>query len=244
MGEGVARSYGQYCGLARAAEVIGERWALLVIRDLMLGPLRFGELMAGLPGAPKTVIATRLKELEDAGVVQRTVLARPANGVAYALTGRGRQLGPALSMLGAWGGQLLPGEPHPGDSLTAAPVIQSLRITFDPAAATGTRLRATLLGQGWIVHVQIRDGQLTATRAAAGQPADTPARGDLEVDLGFAFNTLISGAITADRAIDEGRITLVHGSRRTLRQFLAMFRATTDAAHQPAPETGPAAGPG
>jgi DNA-binding HxlR family transcriptional regulator len=243
MGEGVARSYGQYCGLARAAEVIGERWALLVIRDLMLGPQRFGELMAGLPGAPKTVIATRLKELEDAGIVQRTVLARPANGVAYALTDRGQQLGPALSVLGAWGSQLLTDEPRPGDALTAAPVIHSLRITFDPAAAAGTRLRATLLGQGWIVHVQIRDGQLTATRAAPGQLSDTSTRGDLEVDLRFAFNALISGAITVDRAIDEGRVTLVHGSHRTLRQFLAMFRTTTGAAHQSAPETGPAAGP-
>jgi DNA-binding HxlR family transcriptional regulator len=240
----VARSYGQYCGLARAAEVIGERWALLVIRDLMLGPLRFGELMAGLPGAPKTVIATRLKELEDVGIVQRTVLARPANGVAYALTGRGRQLGPAMSLLGAWGSQLLPGEPRPGDALTAAPLIQSLRITFDSAAAAGTRLRATLLGHGWVVHVQIRDGQLTATRAAPGLPADTSARGDLEVDLRSAFNALICGAITVDRAIEEGRITLVLGSRRTLRQFLTMFRAATAAAHQPAPGPGTAAGPG
>lgn len=218
----LARSYGQYCGLARAAEVVGERWALLVIRDLMLGPRRFGELMAGLPGAPKTVITARLKELEAAGVVQRTLLARPANGVAYELTPYGRQLGPSLATLGAWGSQLLEPEPPPGEVITATTMIQALLVTFDRDAATDLHLAVKLTDPRWTVHVHIGDSELAATQEFPGgdsQPAD------LVVRLGFEFHALITGAVSVRQAVRDGRVVVVRGQERLLRMFVGAFSA-------------------
>ncbi|HEV2643341.1 MAG TPA: helix-turn-helix domain-containing protein, partial [Candidatus Elarobacter sp.] len=80
------RAYGQYCGFARALEVVGERWALLVVRDLLVGPKRFTDLLNGLPGIPSNILTARLKELENAGVARRRVLPRPARAVVYELT--------------------------------------------------------------------------------------------------------------------------------------------------------------
>ena len=71
------RSYGQYCGLARALEIVGERWALLIVRDLLVGPRRFGQLQQGLPRIPSNILTTRLRELEEHGVVRRRVLPGP-----------------------------------------------------------------------------------------------------------------------------------------------------------------------
>ncbi len=81
-----ARVYGQYCGFSRALEVVGERWALLVVRDLLVGPKRFTDLLRGLAGIPTNVLTARLKELEHAGIVRRRVLPRPARAVVYELT--------------------------------------------------------------------------------------------------------------------------------------------------------------
>ena len=80
------RTYGQYCGIARALEIVGERWALLVVRDLLLGPRRFTDLQRGLGKVPTNVLSSRLKELEESGVIRRRALPRPASGVAYELT--------------------------------------------------------------------------------------------------------------------------------------------------------------
>ena len=88
----VNRTYGQYCGLARALEIIGERWALLIVRDLLVGPRRFSDLRRGLTRIPSNILTARLKEMEQAGVVERRVLPRPAGSVVYELTGHGRGL--------------------------------------------------------------------------------------------------------------------------------------------------------
>src|ERR671931_2934804 len=94
------RAYGQYCGLARAVEVVGERWALLIVRDLLVGPKRFTDLRRGLPRIPTNVLAERLRELEDAGVVRRRVLPRPAGSVVYELTDYGSELEDVVMRLG------------------------------------------------------------------------------------------------------------------------------------------------
>src|SRR5688500_14334398 len=107
------RSYGQFCGLARALETVGERWALLLVRDLLAGPRRYSDLRRGLPRIPTNVLAARLRELEDAGVVERQLLPRPETGFVYALTALGQELEPALRALGRWGARTL-GDPRPG----------------------------------------------------------------------------------------------------------------------------------
>lgn len=95
------RSYRQFCGLAQALDVVGERWSLLLVRNLLLGPLRYNDLLKGLPGITTNLLAKRLKELSASGVVEKR------KGEGYALTDRGRALEPALAALGAWGSVLL-----------------------------------------------------------------------------------------------------------------------------------------
>src|SRR5258708_34409822 len=99
------RSYGQFCGLARALELVGERWALLIIRELLVGPRRFTDLRQGLPRIPTNVLSDRLKELEQAGIVRRRVLPRPAASVVYELTEYGNLLEEPPMRLGLWGAQ-------------------------------------------------------------------------------------------------------------------------------------------
>src|ERR1700744_5312636 len=86
------RDYGQYCGLARALELVGERWTLLIMRELLARPSRYTDLLDDLPGIPTNVLSTRLKELEEAGIAERRVAPAPQRGVLYALTEAGRNL--------------------------------------------------------------------------------------------------------------------------------------------------------
>src|SRR5919199_1965193 len=102
-----SRTYDQFCGVAHALDLVGERWALLVVRDLILGPKRFTDLRRGLPRIGTNVLAARLKELEQAGVVQRRVLPPPAASTVYELTDYGRELEGPLLALGRWGARSL-----------------------------------------------------------------------------------------------------------------------------------------
>ena len=112
------KGYDQLCGVARAAEILGERWALLVVRDLLLGPKRYKDLLDGLPGLSTNALAARLRGLEGAGVVARQVVPRPGSGTVYALTPYGRELEPIVISLGLWGGRTVDprasGRPDPG----------------------------------------------------------------------------------------------------------------------------------
>jgi DNA-binding HxlR family transcriptional regulator len=117
--------YNQYCGVARAAEVLGERWNLLIVRDLLIGPERYGELLAGLPGLSSNVLASRLRDLEARGVVRRRLLPRPASGTVYELTEYGHDLEDILSGMAAWGARSL-GERTEGQG--GRPVVASLQL--------------------------------------------------------------------------------------------------------------------
>ncbi|MGH3747102.1 MAG: winged helix-turn-helix transcriptional regulator, partial [Micromonosporaceae bacterium] len=112
------RDYGQFCGLARALDLVGERWALLIIRDLVQGPKRYTDLRKGLARIPTNVLSTRLKTLEAGGVVRRRRLPRPAAVMVYELTAYGSELEDVIMRLGLWGARLL-GEPRPGEVITA-----------------------------------------------------------------------------------------------------------------------------
>ena len=105
-----ARSYQQYCGLAAALDVLGERWTMLVLRELALGPKRYRDLVDALPGIGTNLLATRLKTLEESAVIRKATLPPPAGVQVYELTARGEQLRPALEGLALWGLQLLPDE--------------------------------------------------------------------------------------------------------------------------------------
>ncbi len=110
------RSYDQYCAVARALDAVGERWSLLIVRELLAGPRRYTDLHADLPGVSTDILAARLKQLEGEGVVERRRLERPANATVYELTGRGAALRPVVEALGGWGLDAL-GEQRPTDAV-------------------------------------------------------------------------------------------------------------------------------
>lgn len=110
------RSYDQYCAVARALDAVGERWSLLIVRELLGGPRRYTDLHADLPGVSTDILATRLKQLESEGLVVRRRLERPASAMVYQLTERGLTLRRVVDALGAWGVDAL-GEPRPTDAV-------------------------------------------------------------------------------------------------------------------------------
>jgi len=123
------RRYGDPCGIARAVDVVGERWSLLVVRELMYGPRRFGQLADGLPGISPNVLSQRLRELEADGVLRRYTLEPPASVAVYELTARGQALEAVLVELGRWGSAT----PRiAGRDLSPAAMLFSLRTLFDP----------------------------------------------------------------------------------------------------------------
>ena len=126
-----ARDYGQYGGLTQALEVVGERWALLIVRDLLVGPRRYGELAAGLPRIPSNILAARLKELQAAGVIRRMPRSRI---IVYELTPYGHELEPAVLALGAWGFKAM-GDPREGQVITPDSMTMELRTAFRPQVA-------------------------------------------------------------------------------------------------------------
>ena len=126
-----AREYGQYCGVTQALELIGERWSLLIVRDLLVGPRRYGELAAGLPRIPSNILAARLKELQAAGIIRRGPRSRI---IVYELTPYGRELEPVILSLSAWGFKAM-GEPRDEQILTADALTIALRTAFLPDAA-------------------------------------------------------------------------------------------------------------
>lgn len=135
------RSYDDPCGIARALDRVGERWALLVVRELILGPKRFTDLRAGLPNASPNVLAQRLRELEECGAIQRRHLPPPANATVYELTPWGLELEPVILALGRWGSRATP---VPSGDLSVDALILALETTFAPALAEGFRARIEL----------------------------------------------------------------------------------------------------
>ena len=139
-----SRSYGQYCGVTTAVELIGERWALLIVRDLLVGPRRYTDLKQGLPKIPTNILSTRLKELQEGGVVRRVALANC--GLVYELTPYGRGLEAIVLALGRWGFQQM-GEPAPEDVVTGDSLTMALRTAFRPEVAASVPPSVTVRGR-------------------------------------------------------------------------------------------------
>jgi DNA-binding HxlR family transcriptional regulator len=161
------RSYGDACGIARALDVIGERWALLVVRELLLGPQRFSDLRAALPAASSNLLTDRLRELETRGVLNRRKLAPPAGSWVYELTELGRELEPILLALGGWGLHFPRAE---GATLNATSMMLFLRGGGKPdPAQPPTQYRVELDESVWTVHAE--DGRLDVQRGEPANPA-------------------------------------------------------------------------
>jgi DNA-binding HxlR family transcriptional regulator len=209
-----ARTYGEHCAVARALDVVGERWALLVVRELLLGPKRFTDLRAGLPIAKPSVLSQRLRELEAAGVVRRRTLAPPSGARVYELTDDGRDLEPIVIALGHWGSRVptRPGALHGSDSLVLA-----LKSRFDPDAARGVDGSYELRLATDRYRIAIADGQLTARRGEVEAPDAI-----IETDPDTLGAVLLDGR-ELDGALDSGAIRL-EGDRKRAARFLALYR--------------------
>lgn len=163
------RSYGQFEGLANALDAVGERWTLLLARELLLGPRRYKDLLEGLPGIGTNLLARRLKELQAAGLIDRRVLPAPAGSAVYELTERGRGLEPALIALARWGMASME-ERKPTDVLRPGWGVLAFKATFIPEAARGCHLTAECDIDGDVFHLRIDDGTLTAAQGPATAP--------------------------------------------------------------------------
>lgn len=165
------RTYGDSCGIARALDIIGERWALLVARELLAGPKRFSDLRAGLPRIAPDVLSQRVRDLEQAGVVRRRTLPPPAASRVYELTDWGWELAPVLVALGRWGSRSpLPADPP---ALSVAAAVVALETTFDPEAARGVADDYELRLNEEAFALSVRDGRLTVAPGPAPSPAAT-----------------------------------------------------------------------
>lgn len=209
------RSYGQYCGLARALELVGERWALLIIRDLLVGPRRFTDLREGLPKIPTNVLTNRLKELERNGIVSRRTLPRPAPAVVYELTEYGKRLDPIVRELGLWGAQSL-GEPGEEEIITTDSMIMALRSTFRPEAASNLHVDYEFHFGPIVIHARVNDGEIFV---AEGPLPDA----DLVVHAGPAVKDLLTGNVSASEAIEAGLVQ-IDGDPALLDLFTNLFQ--------------------
>jgi DNA-binding HxlR family transcriptional regulator len=202
------RTYGDRCGVARALDVVGERWALLVVRELLLGPKRFTDLREGLPNVGPDILAQRLRELEQAALVRRRKLAPPAASHVYELTDRGQELEPVVLALGRWGSGLPypPGDPALGADATMI----ALKTMFDPVAADGLDARYELRLGEHRYRAAVAGGKLELARGT-----DDDADATIEADPGTLAAVLWHGSPVADLEIA--------GSRAAARRFLRLF---------------------
>jgi DNA-binding HxlR family transcriptional regulator len=211
------RTYAQYCGLACALELVGERWALLIVRDLLLGPKRFTDLRRGLPRIPSNVLSSRLRELEAAGIVCRRIQPLPSRWVVYELTERGRELEDVVVRLGLWGAKTMR-EPRPEDTLNTDSALLGLRALFRPEAAPGLKADYELRLGEVVVHARIDEGTL--------QVGEGPLEGpDLVLDTDFSLRALLTGELGVEEALESGSLRLV-GDSDLLEPFVESFRIT------------------
>jgi len=208
-----ARNYGQYCGVVRALELVGERWALLVVRDLLVGPRRYSDLKNGLSRIPTNILSDRLKELQAAGLVRRVPV--PRCGLVYELTPYGRELEDVVLALGRWGFKAM-GEPREGDEVTADSA-------FDAEASA--RIPATVftlhLGDVTLV-ARAAEGRLDVVGGAEAQAASGESDA-VEFAAGPQLRELIAGTLSLDEAQHSGALHVLDGDARLLERFTSLF---------------------
>lgn len=207
------RTYDDGCAAAHALDLVGERWALLVVRELLLGPKRFTDLRSGLPGASPNVLAQRLRELEGAGVVRRRKLPPPAASRVYELTEWGMELEPVIIQLGRWG---VRSPSRVRGDLGVDSLILSFRTMFDPPAAEDLRASYELrLGEESFRAV-VESGRFEISRGIA-EEADAVIETDAATLTALVYRgrELYEALRTGDLAIE--------GDRKAVERFLELF---------------------
>jgi DNA-binding HxlR family transcriptional regulator len=208
------RTYGDGCGIAHALDLVGERWALLVVRELLLGPKRFTDLRGGLPSASPNVLSQRLRELERAAIVRRRRLPPPAGSWVYELTDWGRELKPIVLSLGTWA---VRSPSFPSDAPVGTDsVVLALGTFFDAGAADGFSARYELRLDDSTFHVHIADGAIELDRG----PAEGP---DAIVETDAAtFSAVVWNGRELDDALRAGDIR-IDGDPGAVDRLLGLF---------------------
>lgn len=207
------RRYHDGCAIATALDLVGERWAMLVVRELLLGPKRFTDLQDGLPGAGPKILAQRLRELEGAGILRRRTLAPPASSQVYELTEWGARLEGVIVALGRWGAEA----PEPsGDHVGADSAMLKLRSFFQPEQSW-TATYEVRLGRHRFT-VRVTDGELADV--SRGEPPSPDATVDTDSDT---LDDVIGDDDALTTAIDSGRLT-VTGDEQAARRLFASTR--------------------
>ncbi|HEV2093788.1 MAG TPA: winged helix-turn-helix transcriptional regulator [Rubrobacter sp.] len=218
------RTYDDGCAAAHALDLVGERWALLVVRELLLGPKRFTDLRTGLPGASPNVLSQRLRELEGVGIVRRRKLPPPAASRVYELTEWGEELEPVIVRLGRWGARS-PSKPRDA-ALGVDSLVLSLRTMFDSGAAEGLGASYELRFGEDRFRAVVGEGRFEISRGSADRPDAI-----VETDSG-TLAALVYGGVSLAEALDSGDLK-IEGDRPAFERFLGLF---------PLPDPAPPAG--
>lgn len=209
------RSYNQFCALAFALDAIGDRWTLLIVRELLAGPRRFTDLMDGMPSISTNLLSERLKELEHLGMLRRRVLPPPAGSTVYLLTPFGQALEQAVLELGKWGSRLLPPSLEGLFLPSIGATTLAIKAFFHPDQAQGVHETYELHFEDDVLQVQVNDGTLHLQSGEALK-ADVIIHTPIQVFMG-----LFSGQLPPDHALAAGLIQ-VEGDPQALQRFLSI----------------------
>jgi DNA-binding HxlR family transcriptional regulator len=229
--QAMRKRFDQYCPVAHALSLVGDRWALLVVRELLRGPRRYTDLAGGLPGIGTNILAARLRGLEEAGVVRRRKLPPPAACTVYELTEYGAGLEEVVHALARWGARTL-GPPGPDDELYPEWGVNAFRALFDAAAAHGlTETYVIRIGDD-VFTARVEDGRLHAQVGAVEAP-------DLDVAMDIeTFFAVASGELDPREAVKQGRIHH-RGESETLARCFTVLSFAPRGAATPRTEAAP-----
>lgn len=208
------RSYEQYCAIAKALDLVGERWTLLIARELLGGPKRYTDLLSGIPGIATDMLAARLKTLEDAELVERRTLPPPAASVVYELTPHGRKLESTLRELAIFGASFL--DRRKGEAFRIQWLAFPLRMMFRPERAAGQKLVVQFETNGEVLHARVNDGAIETELGPAPSP-DVVVAGDIST---LALASRDRNAAREAKAKGKLKVT---GSKDAVARYAEMF---------------------
>lgn len=211
------RQYNQYCPLAYALDVIGERWTLLIVRDLTFGPRRYTDLLNSLRGIGTNLLASRLKVLEEADIIQQKQLPPPAASSVYELTAHGQALIPIIQSIARWGIRYMQLPPPEDHYLATVPTMNAINLMFNPSKASDLDMVCEVHSDDEIFHVIIRDCEINLVSGSATNP-------DLVLQVEYkSFLLMLNGILPLQAVQQMGDLQIMQGTSDLLDSFMATF---------------------
>mgnify|MGYP000418355485 CR=1 FL=1 len=211
------RQYNQLCPLAYALDIIGERWTLLIVRELIFGPRRYTDLLNGLRGVGTNLLANRLKALEDANVIRQRQLPPPAASSVYELSEHGKGLIPIVQAMALWGMAYIPMPPPDEHYIGTVTTMNALTMLFNEQKASTISASCEFHGEDEIFHVQVQEGNLNVIPGIANNP-------DVVMEVDYrSLVMVINGMMPRQMAQENGALVIKKGSEETLDNFISAF---------------------